>query len=70
MKPVTKKIIWSSAILTAAFSSVLLFGPMLGGADGARRLIVSVIIMGAALVLSTLIWATGSADSDNDHRKR
>lgn len=69
MKPVTKKTLWSSVILTAAFGIVLLIGPMLGGTGSAQGLIVSGIIMGTALVLSTLIWATGSADADNDHRK-
>ena len=70
MKPVKKKTVWSSVILTAAFSIVLLVGPMLGGTGNAQGLIVSVLVMGAALVLSTLVWAAGSTDSDHDHHKR
>lgn len=69
MKPVTRKTILSSVVLTAAFSVVLILVPAFGGAESPQRLIVSVRVMGAAIVLSALVWATDSAGPD-DHHKR
>lgn len=67
MKPVTKKTLLSTVILTAAFSVVLLLGPVLGRSESLQRLIVSGVVMALAIVLSALVWATGS---DDHHRKR
>lgn len=69
MKPVTRKTILSSAILTAAFTEVLFLSPVLGGAESPPRLLVSGAVMGAAIVLTALVWATGSA-GPGDHHKR
>jgi hypothetical protein len=69
MKPTTKKSFLSAVILTAAFSSVLLLGPMLGGSGSRVGLVFNAVVIGLAIVLSALVWATGSADSDDHHRK-
>lgn len=69
MKPTTKKTFLSTVILTAAFSIVLLLGPALGGSNSAKRLIVVAVVLGLGVIVATLVWATGSADSDDHHRK-
>lgn len=65
MKPVTKKTVLSTAILTAAFSLVLIVAPALGSGDSLKQR----GGVGLAMIASAVIWATGSADSDDHHRK-
>jgi hypothetical protein len=67
MKPVTKNALLSIAILTMAFSVMLLLGPAVGRSGSPQRLIVSGVVMTLAILLSALVWATAS---DDHHRKR
>lgn len=69
MKPVTKKTILSSAVLTAGFSLVLFLAPLLAGGAGLTRILVSTLVMGLAVVAAALVWAAGPSGPD-DRRKR
>ncbi len=70
MKPLTRKTLWSTVILTAGFSLVLLAGPALVQGDPTKLAVLSAVVMSIAVFASALAWAKGSTNSDDHHRKR
>lgn len=70
MKPLARKTFWSTAILTAGFALTLLCGSMLAQEDRTKLVVLTTVVMGIAVVASALVWAAGSADSNNHHDKR
>lgn len=69
MKPLTRKTLWSTVILTAGFSLVLFAGPALAQGDRTKLVVLGAVVMGIAVFASALVWATGSSDSDDYHGK-
>ena len=69
MKSLTRKTLWSTVILTAGFSLVLLVGPALAQGDRTKLTILSAVVMGIAVFASALVWAKGSTNSDDHHGK-
>jgi hypothetical protein len=69
MKPLTRKKLWSTVIPTAGFVLVLLAGPALTQGNRTKLVVLGAVVMGVAVFASALVWATGSADSDDHHRK-
>jgi hypothetical protein len=70
MKPLTRRTLWSTVILTAGFSLVLFAGPTLAQGDPTKPAVLSAVVMGIAVFASALVWAKGSTNSDDHHRKR
>jgi hypothetical protein len=70
MKSLARKTLWSTAILTIGFALALLCVSMLAQEDHTKLVVLATLVMGIAVVASALIWASGSADSDNRHDKR
>ena len=69
MKSLARKTLWSTAILTVAFALTLVCGSMIAREDSAKLVVLTSVVMGIAVVASALVWASGSADSDNRHDK-
>jgi len=69
MKPLTRKTLWSTVILTAGFSLAFLAGPALAQGDRTKLIVLGAVVMGVAVFASALVWATGSSDSDDHHGK-
>lgn len=65
MKPVTKKAILSSAVLTLGFSLVLFLGPLFPGNAGLTRIIDSTLVIGLSIVAAALVWAAGPSGPDD-----
>jgi hypothetical protein len=69
MNPLTRKTLWSTVLLTAGFSLVFLAGPALTQGDRTKLVVLSAAVMGMTAFASALVWATGSADSGDQHGK-
>lgn len=67
MKPVGKKIILVTAILTTAFGIALILSVALRHSESSWPQIAGATVIGVAVCASALVWA---ADSDSHQRKR
>ena len=70
MKPLARKTLWSTAILTAGFALTLVCSSMLAREDRTSLVVLTIVVMGIAVVVYALVWAAGPADSNNHHDKR